>query len=285
MKVYKLFIFITLLSIAVRCQDEDAIDYAVDPENGISNVKDDDVIATIMNLYNNQIRPSKTVNISIKISIRQLLSLDQVNQVMTTNIYLSAYWLDPRLKWDPIDYSNLSDILIPANKLWLPDFNIINTADSSVGFVTVSASNLAIVNKNGLVYLITGISGLKTRCALDAYYYPYDKQNCSILIGSWQHDTTRLNFLSDDNKVDISNYIPNPVWNLLKVNVYSVFSSNRFLSTEGYTSEDIGFYLLLRRGSLYSMINNVFPCFILNGVTLIAYFLPHPPQIALSNFY
>ena len=48
-----------------------------------------------------------------KISIRQLLSLDQVNQVMTTNIYLSAYWLDPRLKWDPIDYSNLSAILIP----------------------------------------------------------------------------------------------------------------------------------------------------------------------------
>ena len=86
-----------------------------------------------------------------------------------------------RLIWNPSSFNNLTEIVIPANVLWLPDFNILNIADGSNGFLQISSSNLAIVNKNGLVYVIFGISGLKTKCGLNAYYYPYDRQNCSIV--------------------------------------------------------------------------------------------------------
>jgi nicotinic acetylcholine receptor, invertebrate len=118
----------------------------------------------------------------LKLSIKQIVSLDQINNIMTTNIYLSAYWYDKRLIWIPSSYNNLSEIVTPANKLWLPDLNILNIADGSAGFVPISSSNLAIVNYKGIVSVIFSMSALKTKCALNSFYYPYDKQNCSIVI-------------------------------------------------------------------------------------------------------
>jgi len=79
------------------------------------------------------------------------------------------------------------------------------------------------------------------------------------------------------------------MWNLSRVDVYVNNNSKRFLlstlkyENEGgrYLSSDIGFYLIMQRGSMYSMINNVFPCLVLNVVILAAFFIP----VILSLFY
>jgi len=80
-----------------------------------------------------------------------------------------------RLKWTSNDFNNLTEIVMQANQLWIPDFNIINIADGSAGFISISSYNHVIVNNEGLVFMIFGLSGLKTKCALSAYYYPYDR--------------------------------------------------------------------------------------------------------------
>ncbi len=46
--------------------------------------------------YNNKIRPNKLVNITMKLSIKQIVSIDQATNIITTNIYLSAFWFDFR---------------------------------------------------------------------------------------------------------------------------------------------------------------------------------------------
>lgn len=46
--------------------------------------------------YNSQIRPNTLVNITMKLSIKQIASLDQATNIMTTNVYLLAYWYDLR---------------------------------------------------------------------------------------------------------------------------------------------------------------------------------------------
>jgi hypothetical protein len=46
--------------------------------------------------YNSQIRPNTLVNITMKLSIKQIVSLDQATNIMTTNVYLLAYWYDLR---------------------------------------------------------------------------------------------------------------------------------------------------------------------------------------------
>ena len=174
---------------------------------------------------------------------------------------------------------------MPANKLWIPDLNVLNIADGSAGFIPISSSNLAIINNTGLVYVIFSLSSLKTKCGLNAYYYPFDRQNCSILIGSWQHDTNRINILSDDNFVDLTSYRLNPVCILYKVEVNKVFSSKKFLDKFVYLSGDISFYLIIQCGSMYSMINNIFPSIVLNVVILVIFITTSTIKYKYLKFY
>lgn len=250
----------------------------VDP---VKNIFDDDIMSNILKNYNSLVRPSPIVNISLKVSLRQIVTVDVQNQLITTNLYLSLIWLDKRLNWNPSEYSNLKIILIPTSKIWLPDLSVMNTATGN-GFITVSSTNLAVLNSNGLVYLILNIAGLQTRCKMNVIKYPFDVQNCSIIIGSWQHDTNRMDFSSDEKKIDLNNFITNPVWKLQQVQVNSIISKNRFISALNLTSEDISFNLIIKRGALYIMINNVYPVLILNAVTLFSYFLPFAAQVTLS---
>lgn len=30
-------------------------------------------------------------------------------------------WFDERVKWDPKEYENISEITLPVNNLWVPD--------------------------------------------------------------------------------------------------------------------------------------------------------------------
>jgi len=35
-------------------------------------------------------------------------------------------WQDERLTWDPADFGNLTDIIVRADKLWLPELAVMN---------------------------------------------------------------------------------------------------------------------------------------------------------------
>jgi len=35
-------------------------------------------------------------------------------------------WQDERLTWDPVDFGNLTDIIVRADKLWLPELAVMN---------------------------------------------------------------------------------------------------------------------------------------------------------------
>ncbi len=41
------------------------------------------------------------------------------------NVFLQE-WFDERLSWDPAKYNNVSDIVLSASRIWLPELAIIN---------------------------------------------------------------------------------------------------------------------------------------------------------------
>ena len=126
-------------------------------------------------IYDNKVRSTKQMKINLKLSLKQINSIDPATNTMTSNSYLSAYWYDNRLTWNSSSYGNTSTIIIQANRLWLPDLAVLNNADGTSGFVPITDSNQAYINEKGLVYVIFALSGLKTKCSLSAYYYPYDR--------------------------------------------------------------------------------------------------------------
>ena len=229
--------------------------------------------------YNNLIRPSSLIEIDVKLSFKQINNLDEKNQILTSNSYFACFWYDSRLQWDPSEYGDTNDVLIPSNKLWMPDLFIINTASTS-GYVSIPASTLAWVRNDGAVYVVFYISSQQTRCTLDMKYYPFDTQSCSIVIGSWMMDVTKLKFITDSSNIDSSSYVEHAVWQLLSITSKSVNTSDRYFSLDNsMVNEDVFFNFVLKRRPLYFMINNIFPCLILNCVVLLLFALPFVPQV------
>ena len=259
---------------------------------------DDDIMRYLLTnkSYNNLARPTSQVNVGFSISYRQLVSLDERSGLMTSNFYLSATCMiqlefnlilnlvnflllfmtlnilghDHRLEWNPLSFSNMSHIVISARRLWLPDFAVINTAHTSV-FIPIIEPNLAIINSAGNVYLKLSVNGLQTRCQTNVYRYPFDAQNCSIQIGSWQLDSTRINFSSDSSKIDTKDFLYSTTWDLLGVYTGEIYSASRYPYL-GLKSDDIYFHVIIKRKPLYFMLTFV-PCYILNVATLLAFFV------------
>ena len=147
--------------------------------NPRENLDDYNVYMNVTTVYNSKIRPNTTVLITMSMSLKQIVSIDEKNQIMTSNSLLSLQWTDTRLSWDPKNYNNASEILIPVNKLWTPDLFVINTADSN-GYIQVSSQSLALVDFTGYIFVVFSLTNLKTRCDIDIRTYPSDTQKCQV---------------------------------------------------------------------------------------------------------
>ena len=119
----------------------------------------------ILNLnYDATDPPQDFMQINLDLFFKQIVKLDQTNQIIVSSSTLAAEWYDQRLAWDITDYP-MGVLTLKATQIWLPDFYVINSADLN-GFVPVSGSNLAIVFNSGLVVM----------------YYPLNSINISIFI-------------------------------------------------------------------------------------------------------
>jgi hypothetical protein len=108
--------------------------------------------------------PQDFMQINLDLFFKQIVKLDQTNQIIVSSSTLVAQWYDQRLAWDITEYP-MGVLTLKATQIWLPDFYVINSADLN-GFVPVSGSNLAIVFNSGLVVM----------------YYPLNSINISIYI-------------------------------------------------------------------------------------------------------
>lgn len=70
----------------------------------------------------------KSVVISFELFIAQLVKVDEVSQIMETKLWLKQRWNDFKLRWDPKEFKNITEVRIPSEKIWRPDIVLYNTA-------------------------------------------------------------------------------------------------------------------------------------------------------------
>jgi hypothetical protein len=163
----------------------------------------------------------------------------------------------------------------------VPDLIIKNSANANP-FSLMSQYAYANVDSNGTVSLVYTFENFNTRCALHFAKFPYDKQTCNISISSWSLSANMLNMTANDSSM-LDLYMESPDWELQDLTVTSSTSSDLFASAlSAYTpSGSVDFQLHIKRRPLYFMITNVFPCLVLNLLTMIAFALPSSSQFGL----
>ena len=242
------------------------------------------LVESLLKGYSRIIRPSNIVNVILGVELKQIISVDEKNQILSTNSFISQYWSDPRLAWNTTDNNGTEILMIPLKSVWAPDTNIINSANGD-GYLKLNSDfSYVSVYYTGDVYYVSSVLGLQTRCDLDMRKWPFDTQKCTIRVASWSFEDDKLIYSLNESYVDIGDFTPHPIWTLDENNS-ELKTSEKIgrVPFDIYNSTEINIILSLRRKPLYYMINTMFPCFILNLVTLTLLFMPASNAFAICK--
>uniref|UniRef100_A0A5F5PEY8 Cholinergic receptor nicotinic gamma subunit n=1 Tax=Equus caballus TaxID=9796 RepID=A0A5F5PEY8_HORSE len=92
------------------------------------------LLADLMHNYNPHLRPaerdSDVVNVSLKLTLTNLISLNEREEALTTNVWIEMQWCDYRLRWDPQDYEGLWVLRVPSTMVWRPDVVLENKSQT-----------------------------------------------------------------------------------------------------------------------------------------------------------
>ncbi|GAB1597993.1 neuronal acetylcholine receptor subunit alpha-10 isoform X2 [Argonauta hians] len=236
----------------------------------------DDVELSLVNRllrnYDKRVRPSlnssEAINVTFGVALAQIIDVDERNQILTTNCWLNQVWLDVNLRWDPDKYNGIKVVRIPFTDVWKPDILLYNNADVTSYFSSLS-SNVIVTSEGNVTWLSMVI--FKSSCRIDVRYFPFDEQNCSMQFASWTYDGFQLQLRMNSEEGDISNYIRNSEWVLIKLHVEwnLVYYS---CCTEPYP--DITYYIQIRRRPLFYVFNMILPCILITLVALLGFYIP-----------
>jgi hypothetical protein len=237
--------------------------------------------------YDKNVRPITDKNyttISLSLNLKTIISIDEKKEIMTSAVYITLAYEDPRLSWNITQEGGVSSLLIPVQSIWYPDFYVINSADAT-GFVRLDQLNTAFIYPYGAVYITIGLNSLNTRCSINTKNFPDDKQTCEIHFGSWQNAGARMRFTKEKAQIDLSEYKEHPVWSLDK-NIISeerLTNGTRFAYNFYDYGYDVAFKFNFKRRPGLFIMNNIFPTLVLNSVSIFLYYVPYSNQLSMSK--
>ena len=161
------------------------------------------------NAYLKEIPPSpskksrmKTLEVKVKVNLLSILEITEVENSIELQFGLHISWLDSRLQMKNLQADKNLNTLTEAhrNKIWIPELVFHNTQSKQKtlvdkdSFVTIDRVNKFVRNKkselqNTYIYkgsenplTIARVYNVRFLCEFDMSIFPFDTQNCSIVM-------------------------------------------------------------------------------------------------------
>ncbi|XP_014292243.2 neuronal acetylcholine receptor subunit alpha-7 [Halyomorpha halys] len=222
--------------------------------------------------YNSAVRPSLNYSEPLKVifgvSIHHIIDVDEKNQILTTNCWLTQIWTDHHLTWNISEFEGIEVIRLPFQSVWKPDIILYNNADPQYSSAVIN-SNVILRSSGEVVWLSHGI--YKSSCHIDVQYFPFDIQNCHMKWASWTYDGYQLELVQQGEDGDISNYQPNGEFDLLS---FTPVHHIQYYSCCSEPYPDITYILQLRRRPMFYVFNLILPCILINCIALLVFYVP-----------
>ncbi|XP_063772607.1 acetylcholine receptor subunit gamma isoform X2 [Pseudophryne corroboree] len=230
--------------------------------------------------YNKNLRPAEKdgdiISVSIKLTLTNLISLNEKKEALTTNVWVEMQWKDYRLSWNPKEYSGIETTRIPSTMVWLPDVGLENNVD---GIFNIALYANTLVSSDGSIYWLPPAI-YQSSCPIVVTYFPFDWQNCSMVFQSQTYNANEIELLLtvDDGKtiewidIDPEAFTENGEWAIKHIPAKKIIDPR--LSADNINYQAIVFYLIIQRKPLFYIINIIVPCVLISFVSVLVYFLP-----------
>ncbi|XP_019734277.1 neuronal acetylcholine receptor subunit beta-2 [Hippocampus comes] len=218
--------------------------------------------------YNKLIRPatngSELVTVQLMVSLAQLISVHEREQVMTTNVWLTQEWQDYRLTWVPEEFDGMMKVRLPSKHIWLPDVVLYNNAD---GVYEVSFYSNAVVSYDGSIFWLPPAI-YKSACKIEVKHFPFDQQNCTLRFRSWTYDRTEIDLVLRADVASMDDFTPSGEWDIIAL------PGRRNENPADPAYVDITYDFIIRRKPLFYTINLIIPCVLITSLAILVFYLP-----------
>ncbi|CAJ0609062.1 unnamed protein product [Cylicocyclus nassatus] len=268
----------------------------------------DQLLENLLMDYNRNVRPVKNASDALQVkfgaNLCRLIDVDEVNQVLTTSLWLEMQWTDRKLVWNPAEWGGVERIHIPSDQIWIPDILLYNNAD---GEPHITIDSLTLVDFRGTV-LWQPPSIYKSLCNINIENFPYDSQECTLKFGGWSNDGQTLaleqipvhikdkperrvdesgaEYLYLEQGLGLSFYHESAEWDLL-----SATSSRYAQIYPGCCGQqfyiDIRYNIVIRRKAIFFTVMLTIPCMLLANSTPFVFVIPpneHKMTFSISIF-
>ncbi|XP_034283711.1 acetylcholine receptor subunit alpha [Pantherophis guttatus] len=222
--------------------------------------------------YNKVVRPvsnhTHAVKVIVGLQLIQLINVDEVNQIVSTNVRLKQQWVDVNLRWNPSEYGGVKQIRIPSENIWRPDLVLYNNAD---GIFAIDQFTRVLLNYTGHITW-TPPAIFKSYCEIKVTHFPFDEQNCSMKLGTWTYDGSVVVIDPEDPRPDLDNYMESGEWAMKDYQGWK--HSVKYDCCPDTPYLDITYHFILLRLPLYFIVNVIIPCLLFSFLTGLVFYLP-----------
>uniref|UniRef100_A0A671WQ99 Cholinergic receptor, nicotinic, gamma n=1 Tax=Sparus aurata TaxID=8175 RepID=A0A671WQ99_SPAAU len=239
----------------------------------------------LMKGYNKNVRPMEKsgdiTQVHIKMTLTNLISLNEKEEALTTSVWIEMQWCDYRLRWDQPPrsalYGNItSQMRVPSKSIWLPDVILENNVD---GQFEVAYYCNALVSPDGCVYWLPPAI-YRSACAITVNYFPFDWQNCTMVFRSQTYSANEIELVlsQEDNHtlewvdIDPEAFTENGEWVIRHRPAKRVINTQHMKDELGY--QELVFFLIIERKPLFYIINIIAPCVLFSSLCLLVFYLP-----------
>ncbi|NWU99005.1 ACHG protein, partial [Upupa epops] len=249
------------------------------PGVGCKN-QEEKLLQDLMTNYNRKLRPAsgdQVIDVTLKLTLTNLISLNEREETLTTNVWIEMQWTDYRLQWDPEKYDNIQTLRVPSTMVWLPDVVLENNIDGTFE-ITLYANVL--VSPDGSIYWLPPAI-YRSACVIHVTYFPFDWQNCTMVFQSQTYSANEINLLLTVEEgqtvewiaIDPEAFTENGEWAIKHRPARKVINSEQF-TPDDIQYQQIIFYLIIQRKPLFYVINIIVPCVLISAMAVLVYFLP-----------
>ncbi|XP_063067809.1 5-hydroxytryptamine receptor 3A-like, partial [Engraulis encrasicolus] len=189
-------------------------------------------------------------------------------QTFTPYIWIEATWANKLLSWQPDQFCGIEEVSVPRELLWKPDLFLYETTERSQD---ITGSPYIMLKHDGTVVL-DGTRKVVSTCAMDAYKFPFDSQNCTFTFISAIHSDKELCLVPSSNSSMVTlksrNMSSTDEWEFINATVEAKTLSYQ----EGMWSA-IVYTISIRRVSLLHVLTFILPILFLLILDVASFFM------------
>ncbi|XP_050388714.2 neuronal acetylcholine receptor subunit alpha-3 [Patella vulgata] len=217
--------------------------------------------------YDLKVRPNPTVLLQVRLNLLTINHMDILEQSFKVTGWLTVEWHDKRLSWMKPSNESVGFIFATEEKVWRPAL-IVSNSINHFEIIQDEYCPFRIDNTGRIIWDPPGI--YEVNCKAEITYYPFDTQECSIILQSWGYNLREVNITVLDNAVNTRLMKPNGEWDMERP--YYEIVRNRDIKQDDYSQ--IRFHFKLRRRSQYYWLNIILPVIVNSVLTALVFALP-----------